>query len=206
MNLTLSLAKRSTKKPEKFQKLSFILAGFIFLITLSDYTPGENEPDYFKIIYFVAYLIGGLANLAAAFYYDKIKSKDIKEHVVRWFNSITGVLLIFDAALKFSRGKTGLPIALFVSGLLFIFISFYWVAFKKRRSITINDDKITFRRWLIKTKIISFPEIDQISLTSDKINILLKSGKSFELFLGENEELAIVRFDKKIKEINKNLK
>ncbi len=204
MDITLSLAKRNNKNSEKFQKLSFILAEFILLINLYEYSPGQNDPEYFKIIYFAAYLIGGLLNLAAGFFYDKIKSEEIKEHVIRWFNSITGLLLIFDAAQKFSKGKTGLPITLFVAGLLYLFISFYWTTLKKRKSITISDDKITFRRWLIKTRTISFSELSKISLTNARINISLKSGKFFELFLGKNEDLTIVRFAKRINEINKN--
>ena len=201
MDVTLSLIRKNNKRAVKFQKLSFILAGFILLLNLTEYSPGRNEPQYFKIIYIIAYLIGGSLNLAAAFFYDKIKPVEIKEHVVRWFNSVTGVLLIFDAAQKFSNDKTGLTITIFLTGMLYIFISFYWETLKKRRNITVNDDKITFRKSIFRTKSILLTEIDELQLTREKINITLKNGKSLEFFLGDNDELAIVQFDKKVKKL-----
>jgi hypothetical protein len=202
MDITLTLAKRSDKNAAKFQRLSFILAGVIFLINLAEYSPEKNEPEYFRIIYFLAYLIGGLLNLAVGFLYDKVYSEDIRDEIVRWFNSMTGLLLLFDSAQKFSKGKTGLPIVLFLTGLLYLFISFYWTLFKKRKSITISEDKIKIRKWLIKIKTIYFSEIDKISVTIERVRISLKNRKTIELPLGKNEELDIVRFAKKTNEIN----
>ena len=203
--VTLQLEKKRSRNATTLQKISFFAAGIIFILNILEFSPETgNGLRLFSIIYLSAYIAGGAGNIAAAVFFNRIKTPGLTNIIVRWLNALTGLLLIFDSVYKFSMGKTALSVVVLIAGLLYLLISFYWKALKQRRSVTLTDNHITFRKWQFGKKTFPFTAISKVELNGRQIDIILLSGKTYSLFLGENDGSLFETFKQKINKLNKN--
>jgi hypothetical protein len=202
--IILQLERKNSGNATTLQKISFFAAGFIFILNIIDFSPETGkELQLFNIIYLTAYITGGAGNIAAAVFFNRIKTPGLTDIIVRWLNALTGLLLIFDSVYKFSSGKTALSVVVFIAGLLYLLIAFYWKALKQRKSVTLTNNHITFRKWQFRKKTIPFTALSRIELNGRQIEIILLSGKSYNLLLGDNDGSLIETFKQNINQVNK---
>jgi hypothetical protein len=183
------------------------LGGAVLLLSAYNrYDSGTSNSFLFEAIYYAAYILGGIANIAAGILYEKIPD-DKKETVGKWLQIVIAVLLLFDAVDKIIKGKIAMPAALIFASALYFLAAIFSSKFKGRRVITIDGDRISFRKSIFKTKTIMREKIKDISFTQEKTKILLKlnNGKTFALFPAKNDEDILNAFSEKLNELKNRL-
>ncbi len=197
-SVTLKLQKRFRSGVRKFEKFSFLLGGAILLLSAYNrYESGSMNSVLFEVAYYSAYVLGGLANIAAGILYSKIPEGK-KEPLGKWLQIIIAVLLIFDAIDKLMKGKIAMPAALIFASLLYFMVAIFTSKLKGRRFITIDENKISFRKSLFKIRTLKSEDIRDISYSSDKIILSLNGKKSITFYPAENDDEALKNFHEKV--------
>ncbi len=197
----LRLNRRSPARIKRFEKISFLMGGAMLLLSAYDRNQsGGMSSGLFAVIYYSGYIAGGIINLAAGYFYSKIPDTK-KEITGRILQSFVALLLIFDSIDKFTRGKILLPVVLLAAGILYFLVAIFTPVLKERRVITVDDDKIIFRRSFFTKRSIELKDLSEFSYTNDSFSIKLKKGKTIKLFPGENDQDRIKSFTEKVNKL-----
>ena len=160
--VTLKLQKRLHLKSEKLEKFSFLLGGVILLFSAYNrYDSGRPNSHLFEIIYYAAYILGSILNIAAGMMYSLIP-EDKKDFIGKWLQIIIAVLLLFDASDKIIKGKIAMPAALIFASLLYFMLAIFSSRLKGRRFISFDDEKFIYRKSLVGIKELYLKDIKDI--------------------------------------------
>jgi hypothetical protein len=201
--VTLKLQKGNIAGIKKFEKFSFLLGGAILLLSAYNrHESGVMNSVLFEAIYYSAYIIGGIANIAAGVLYEKIP-EDKKASMGQWLQIIIAVLLLFDAIDKLMKGKIAMPAALIFASLLYFMVAIFTSKLKGRRFITIDENKISFRKSLFKIRTIGIDEVENISYQAEKIILSLNRNKKIIFSPADDNSETIKLFVDKFNELKK---
>ncbi len=156
----------------------------------------------FEVIYYSAYILGGSANIVAGVLYKKIP-EDKKDSVGKWLQIIIAVLLLFDAIDKLLKSKIAMPAALIFASILYFTTALFSSKLKGRRFITIDENKISFRKSLFKIRTISIDEVENISYQAEKIILSLNRNKKISFSPADDNSETIKLFVDKFNELKK---
>jgi hypothetical protein len=204
-SVTLKLQKSNLARIRKFEKFSFLIGGAILLISIYDrYKAGGMIPGIFGVIYSTGYIIGGLANIFAGMLYQKIPDEK-KESLGKWLQIIIAVFFLFDAIDKLMKGKIAMPVALVFASILYFMVAVFTSKLKGRRFLTIEDDKISFRKSLLKIRNVKSENIKDISYLPEKIVLTLNQNKIINLFPADNDDETIRLFIDSLNDLKKKI-
>ncbi len=124
--------KKILADKQKLEKMTFLLAGFSFLIAVLDnYNSDSRIFDGLDYIYNAVMLVAGIVNIIYGFLFNTIKDSSQKELITRLLLFLTGIILIIDGLHKILLGHNLIQYFLIAAGLLYISLGVFYKQFQK---------------------------------------------------------------------------
>ncbi len=192
--------KKESKRKVKMEKLTFFLAGFIFLLgvfdNLSLRTNGLDNLDY---IFNGAMLLAGVINIGFGVVYGKMKDDSKKDFITRALFILTGAILIIDGLHKILLHYNAMQYFLIAPGILYISLGVFYKQLQKIRSVKLNKEGISWRTSPFVKHSFLWNEISSLYLEEKQMTITLLNKKNYKINLSSIKDDDHDELVKKVK-------
>ncbi len=188
--------KKENRRKQKLEKMTFLLAGFSFLIAVLDNYNSDgrifNGLDY---IYNAVMLVTGIVNIIYGSFFNQIKDNSQKELITRLLLFLTGIILIIDGLHKILLGHYLIQYLLIAAGFLYVFLSLYYKQIQKLKSVKLNKQGISWRASPFLKHTFLWNDISSLYLEEKRMTITLLNKKNYKINLSsvnddEHDELV----------------
>ena len=188
--------KQASKRQQRLEKFTFLLAGFSFLIAVLDnYNSDGRVFDNLDYIYNSVMLFTGVVNIIYGSLFNKIKDNSQKDLITRLLLFLTGIILIIDGLHKILLGHYLIQYLLIAAGFLYVFLSLYYKQIQKLKSVKLNKQGISWRTSPFIKHTFLWNDISSLYLEEKRMTITLLNKKNFKINLSsvnddEHDELV----------------
>ncbi len=195
--------KKDSKRNQKLEKITFLLAGFSFLIAVMDnYNSDHKVIDGLDYIYNAAMLVAGITNIIYGILFNRLKDNSVKELITRLLFTLTGTILIIDGVHKILLQHYLIQYFLIAAGILYIFLGFYYKQIQKLKSVRLNKEGISWRTSPFVKHTFLWNDISSLYLEEKRMTITLLNKKNYKINLSSIKDDDHDELVKKVQEFS----
>ncbi len=195
--------KKENKHKQKLEKITFLLAGFTFLIAVLDnYSADGRIFDGLDYIYNTVMLIAGIANIFYGLLFDRVKESSQKDLITRLLLFLTGIILIIDGLHKMLLGHNLIQYFLIAAGFIYVALSLYYKQFQRLKAVKLNKQGISWRTSPFLKHTFLWNDISSLYLEEKRMTITLLNKKNYKINLSSVNDDDHDELVKKVQEFS----
>ncbi len=195
--------KKENRRNQKLEKMTFLLAGFSFLIAVMDnYNSDSRIFDGLDYIYNSVMLVAGIINIIYGSLFNMMKDNSQKETITRLLLFLTGVVLIIDGLHKILLGHNLIQYFLIAAGLLYVSLGVFYKQFQKLKSVKLNKEGISWRTSPFLKHTFLWNDISSLYLEEKRMTITLLNKKNYKINLSSVNDDDHDELVKKVQEFS----
>ena len=195
--------KKESKHKQKLEKITFLLAGFSFLIAVLDnYNLDGRIFNGLDYIYNAVMLVTGTVNIIYGSLFNMIKDNSQKGLITRLLLFLTGIILIIDGLHKFLLGHNLIQYFLIASGFIYVTLSLYYKQFQRLKSVKLNRQGISWRTSPFLKHTFLWNDISSLYLEEKRMTIIFLNKKNYKINLSSVNDDDHDELVKKVQEFS----